>query len=163
MVPPNDNRGNRIDPKGLKLVRTPQPSSDEDEENDKPLAVNAGAIDRVIDLAFNPSREKIREVTVIDRLQGRLLPQLDLIDTLWGYVVEVAFFRQDFEEYKRVYKKKRPVPPDLIGNFIYRTAQWQKSIAGKNLERAIDIALAETETKTGEEGDYNNDSDAWKD
>ena len=42
----------------------------------------------------------------------------------------------------------------LIDEFTYRTAQWQKSVQGKNLERAIDLALAETETKTGLEDDF---------
>lgn len=120
-------------------------------EDVKPASVSLGVIDRVVDLAFNATREKIREVTSIDRIQGRLLPQLDIIGLAWGYCIEVALYRQDAQEYERVYGKQRPTPPDLIEEFTYRTAQWQKSIAGTNLKAAIDIALAETEARMGEE------------
>lgn len=112
--------------------------------------ITAGSIDKVVDLAFNPSRDKIREVTVIDRMQGRLLPQLDLIDLMWQYVIEVATFRYDEELYKTNYPESDyPIPPNLIEEFTYRTAQWQKSVGGKNLQSAIDLALAETETAGG--------------
>ena len=120
---------------------------DEKEE----VKVTAGVIERVVDLAFNATRDKIREVTSIDRIQARLLPQLDIIGLAWGYCIEVAMFRQDAAEYERVYGRQRPAPPDLIEEFTYRTAQWQKSIAGTNLKAAIDIALAETEARMGEE------------
>ena len=155
----------RISAEGLKLLRTPNiPSShDDDEENEKPTSVSAGAVEKVIDYAFNPSRDKIREVTVIDRIQGRLLPQLDLISLTWQHVIEIAAFRYDRIEYEKQHKRKYPIPPDLISEFTYRTAQWQKSVAGKNLERAIDIALAETETRSGEGDEYNAGSDDWKD
>jgi len=124
-------------------------------------SVTAGTIDRVVDLAFNPSRDKIREMTSIDRMQGRLLPQLDIIDMVWQHVIEVAFFRQNVDEYKRLFERDEPIPPALIGEFTYRTAQWQKSIQGMNLKSAIDLALAEVETR-GEEGDGVS-VDAWKD
>ncbi len=146
------------------LRRTKQAVSDATElEGGELPAVSAGAIDRVIDFAFNPSRDKIREVTIIDRIQGRLLPQLDIIALMWQNVIEIAAFRQDTVEYAKVYKRTRPVAPDLHDEFIYRTAQWQKSVAGKNLERATDIALAEIETRSGEGDDYNGGADAWKD
>ncbi len=116
-----------------------------------PVSVSAGPVDKVIELAFNPSRDKIREVTVVDRIQGRLFPQLDMINAGRAYVLEIALYRQDKEAYKEEFGRERPIPPNLLDEFIFRTAQWSKSIAGKNLERAIDIALAETEAKAGEE------------
>lgn len=126
--------------------------------NEKPepevQSVSAGAIERVIDFAFNPSREKIREVTFINAMQAKLLPQLDIVDAMWQYVIEVAAYRQDSDIYKEVFKKDRPTPPSLIDDFIYRTAQWQKSVSGQNLKSAVDLALAETEAKAGEEGDF---------
>ena len=126
----------------------------EDEELELPPAkVAAGSVDKVIDLAFNPTREKIREVTIVDRIQGRLFPQLDMINAGLLYCLEIAFFRQSPTEYEKQFKRKMPKPPNLMDEFIYRTAQWQKSISGKNLERATDIALAETEAKSGDEGD----------
>lgn len=125
----------------------------EEVSNQEPPSVSAGPIDKVIDLAFNPSRDKIREVTSIDRIQGRLLPQLDIIDMMWQYIVEISAFRQDADVYATTYKRKRPLQPNLIEEFTYRTAQWQKSIQGMNLKSAIDLALAETETRSNREED----------
>ena len=121
------------------------------EEVEEEAKVSAGAIDKVIDYAFNPTREKIREMTIIDRLQARLLPQLDLISLQWQYTIEIALYRQDSNEYKKVYKKERPTPPNLLEEYMYRVAQWQKSREGKNLDRAIDLALAETEARAGDD------------
>lgn len=140
----------KIDPASIKRNRpAPEP------EPALPPSVSAGNVDKVIDLAFNPSRDKIREVTVVDRIQGRLFPQLDMINAGRSYVMEIALYRQSTEEYEMKYKKAKPEAPNLLEEFIYRTAQWQKSIAGKNLERAIDIALAETETRGIDDGDMN--------
>jgi len=127
-------------------------SEDTEEEEPKKIEVSAGAVNRVIDLAFNPSREKIREMTSVDRMQARLLPQLDIVDIMWEYAIEVAAYRQSPVLYKQTYKRKQPSLPSLINDFIYRTAQWQKSIQGMNLKSAIDLALAETEART-EEGE----------
>ena len=128
----------------------------------RPVPVSAGAIDRVVDLAFNPSRDKIREVTSVDRVQGRLLPQLDIVDVMWQHIIEIALFRQDAGEYEQEFKRGRPIPPNLINEFTYRTAQWQKSVGGANLKSAVDIALAEVETRIEEEGGLGG-ADAWKD
>ena len=146
-------------------------SAKEDLKRNKPIGgtedevkeeakVSAGPIDKVIDLAFNPSREKIREMTVIDRLQARLLPQLDLISLQWQYTIEIALYRQNSNEYKKVYKKEQPTPPNLLEEYSYRLAQWQKSRDGKNLDRAIDLALAETEAKAGDE-EYGDKADKY--
>lgn len=128
---------------------------------EEPASVSAGPVDKVIELAFNPSREKIREMTIIDRTQGRLLPQLDIIDLMWQNSIEIAAYREDSATYLKTYHRNQPVPPNLINEFSYRTAQWQKSIAGKNLERATDIALAETEAKAGEDEDLTSDPDKY--
>ena len=133
---------------------------EEKREDVEEVKVSAGAIDKVIDYAFNPTREKIREMTIIDRLQARLLPQLDLISLQWQYSIEIALYRQDSNEYEKLYNKKQPTPPDLLEVYMYRVAQWQKSREGKNLDRAIDLALAETEAKAGEE-DFGKDADKY--
>ena len=125
-----------------------------------PASISAGPVDKVIELAFNPSRDKIREVTVVDRMQGRLFPQIDMVNMLLHYCLEISFYRQDKEEYKRKFNRTRPVPPDAMDEFLFRTAQWQKSVAGRNLDRAIDIALAETEAKAEMETPY--DADKWE-
>jgi len=149
----------KIDPTKLKRKKV---EKDEEEEKLEEPAVSS-PIDKVIDLAFNPSREKIREVTIIDRIQGRLFPLLDMINTGRLYILEVALYRQDAEEYKRKFKRAKPIPPNLLDEYIFRTAQWQKSVAGKNLERATDIALAETEVRGGEEDVFAGTKDPFKD
>jgi len=151
---PPDERP-KIDPATLKRLQGKKP-----EPPPQPPPVSAGPVERVIELAFNPTREKIREVTIIDRFQARLLPQLDIISQQWQYCIEVATYRQDSNKYKALFKRDVPVPPSPIEEYMYRVAQWQKSVAGKNLERATDIALAETETR-GEE-DEGAGGDAWK-
>ena len=119
-----------------------------------PVAVSAGPVDKVIELAFNPSRDKIREVTIIDRMQGRLFPIIDVANSLFDHCLQIATYRQSRDDYKAWYKKAKPEPLDVTGELMFRTAQWQKSVAGKNLERATDIALAETETRSPEDEDY---------
>ena len=149
----------KISPERLKRKK---PLIQETEEQEPP-SVSAGPLEKVIDYAFNPSREKIREVTIIDRVQGRLFPQMDMINYMRHYCLEIAHYRQDPEAYKETFKRPKPIPPEPLDEFLFRTAQWAKSVAGKNLERATDIALAEVETK-GMEGEENigSGSDPWK-
>jgi len=150
----------KIDPKKIKRNK---PVEEKREEDEQEVKVSAGAVDKVIDYAFNPTREKIREMTIIDRLQARLLPQLDLISLQWQYTIEIALYRQDSNEYKKIHKKSQPTPPNLLEEYTYRVAQWQKSREGKNLDRAIDLALAETEAKAGEDDFGKGADDYYKD
>jgi hypothetical protein len=115
----------------------------------------------VVALAFNSTRDKIREMTIVDRMQGRILPLLDLEAQGWEYVIEIATYRMDSNLYARLFSKPRPEQINPINEYTYRLAQWQKSVAGKNLERATDIALAETENKGDEEGDDIGRPDPW--
>jgi hypothetical protein len=159
--PSSSGNGHRtVDPALLKRTR-PVHSDDDDPTELPPPRVNAGAVDRVIDLTFNPTRDKIREVTVIDRMQGRWFPQLDMINTMRKYCMEIAQYRQNKDDYKKIFHKVKPVSPDALEEYLYRTAQWQKSVAGKNLDRALDIALAESE-RGNEEEDGMGGMDAWK-
>lgn len=132
------------------------------DEEEKPQSVSAGAVDKALDLAFNPSREKIREVTIIDRVQGRMFPLLDVINTGRQYVMEIALYRQNKDLYKVTYGQSQPIPPNLLDELLYRTAQWQKSVQGANLTKITDIALAETESRIDEEDQYGS-KDAFKD
>lgn len=140
--------------KKLNLRRAERPS-DKQVVIKPPESVSAGPVDKVIELAFNPSREKLREVTIIDRMQGRTFPLIDTMSSLFLDCIKVAAYRQSPTGYQAVFEEDQPPPLfDIMGEYLYRTAQWQKSIAGKNLERATDIALAETEKETGEEDQY---------
>lgn len=145
----------------IDTTKLKSPKTETEEELEAQPSVSAGPVDRVIELAFNPSRDKIREVTVIDFMQARLFPQLDMVNMLRRYCLEVAHFRQNPEQYKKLFKKAKPIQPDAIDELLYRTAQWQKSRDGRNLEKAVDIALAETEARAGEEEDLTRGADAW--
>ena len=155
--PPVEEVKAKIDPIVLKRTQGKRP-----EPPPPPPSVSAGPVDRVIELAFNPSREMIPGVTIIDRLQGRLLPQLSLVAMQWQYAIEVATYRQDSNKYVELYHKPVPVPYNLIEEYMYSVALWQKSIGGKNLERATDIALAETERQGDDDGGEGAGGDAWK-
>jgi hypothetical protein len=155
---PPVNKPAPIDLANLKRNR-PQPEKPPPEI---PPAANALRAS-VVELAFNPTREKIREVTIVDRVQGRLLPLLDIEAQGWEYIIEIAAYRQNSRLYEKIYDKPRPLPINPISEYTYRLAQWQKSVAGKNLERATDIALAETENKGEEEGDEGGRIDPWAD
>lgn len=147
----------RIDKSKIKRTR----GEVEEKVEEEPASVSAGAVEKALDLAFNPTREKIREVTVIDRLQGRMFPLLDVINSGQKYILEVAMYRQDEGTYRKEFNKKRPVSPNWLEELMYRTAQWQKSVQGTNLTKITDIALAEVETKAGEE-ELPGGADIWK-
>ena len=155
--PSTDSTKPKIDPLILKRTQGKRP-----DPPPNPPSVSAGPVDRVIELAFNPTREKIPEVTIIDRLQGRLLPQLTLIARQWQLTIEIAAYRQDSNKYFNVYNREKPLNYNPIEEYMYSLAQWQKSIGGKNLERATDIALAETERQGDDDGGDGGGSDAWK-
>lgn len=147
----------KVDAEELKRAKPPDDGSKPEfkpEDVSEPLG-------KVIDYAFNPTREKIREMTVIDRMQGRLLPNLDVVSMGWQYALEIALYRQNPEKYKELHKKDYPGQPNFIDEFEYRTAQWQKSIAGRNLDKATEIALAEIEIRSMEE-EEGIGADAWK-
>ena len=130
---------------------------------EEPKPVTQGSIDKVLDYAFNPSREKIREMTNIDRIQARWLPQLDVANDMWDYLDQIALYNYDPKEFEVLYKRKYPLAPNIIELFTYRTAQWQKSVAGSNLKAAIDLALSEQENKPGEYDDNGTGYDPYKD
>lgn len=151
----------QIDPTKLKRKKTGE--TEEVEEKEKAVAITAGTIEKIADLAFNASRDKIREVTVIDRMQGRMFPLLDVIHQLFGHCLEIATYRQDPKNYAVLFERKFPKPPDVVDEFMYRTAQWQKSVQGTNLTKMIDIVLAETETRGVEEEGIGGHKDLWGD
>lgn len=153
------DRRPKITPSRLKR---PAIKQDEGQKKALPEAVTAGAIDKVIDLAFNPSREKLREVTIIDRMQGRLFPLLDVINAGHQYILEVAAYRENASAYKVAFGKDRPVSPNLLDELLYRTAQWQKSVGAKNLDKLAEIALTEIEAKVAEEEGKFFSGDAWE-
>lgn len=134
----------------LDLKRTPKPEKVEEVE-EQGAKVSAGAVEKIVDLVFNPTREKIREVTIIDRLQGRLFPVIDQVNSDRAYILEIAAYRENKTEFFKTYSREKPLPPNSLDDLLYRTAQWQKSVGGINLNRATEIALTEVEAKAMED------------
>ena len=147
MVPKKEQPGIIIDPAKIKRSK---PVVEEERKADS-TSVSAGPVEKAMDLAFNPTREAIKGVTVIDRMQGRLLPLLDIQSQEWEYVIEVATYRQDAKNYAVIYGQETPVPINLYEEYMYSLALWQKSVDGINLGKITDIALAEMETKAEDE------------
>ena len=121
----------------------------------EPPAVSNPIGKSVVDLAYNPSRDKLREFTIIDSTQARLLPLLDTVNHMFQYVLEVAQYRYDPEAYRQMFAdegKEYPEQPDCIEHLIHRTAQWQKSRGGKNLEGITQLAITEKENEAQDAG-----------
>lgn len=138
----------RIDP--AKLKRALKVEKDEVVE-EQASPVSAGAVEKIVDLVFNPTREKIREVTIIDRQQGRLFPIIDQVSSDRAYILEIAAYRENKTAFKEIYGRDKPLQPNSLDDLLYRTAQWQKSVGGINLNRATEIALTEVEAKAMED------------
>jgi len=145
-----DNQGITVDPSRLKRDKPPLSVADDRPE---PMSVSAGPVDKALELAFNANRDKIREVTIIDRMQGRMFPQLDMIDTLRSYCIEIAYYRMDAKKYTEAFGKPYPVAPNALEELLHRTAQWQKSVEGINLGKLTEIAMAEMESRSTEDDD----------
>ncbi len=121
----------------------------------EPPSVSSPIGKSVVDLAYNPSNDKLREFTIIDSTQARLLPLLDTVNHMFQYVLEVAQYRYDPQAYRQIFAedgKEYPEQPDCIEHLIHRTAQWQKSRGGKNLEGITQLAVTEKENEAQEAG-----------
>ena len=148
----------RID---VSKLRRKKQEPTEDVDTERVIPVSAGPVEKAMELAFNPSDEMLPSVTVIDKFQGRLFPLIDLINIMWDDVLQVAHYRQDKDEYRRVFKRTKPISANWLWELLHSTAKWQKSIGGTNLTKITDIALAETESRAGDEGDGIGGVDAW--
>lgn len=144
-----------IDKKNLKRKKT---KTDEDGENEE-QKTTAGAIERLVDYAFNPSDEKLREMTVINRMEGMLLPIVDILGTERQNILDIVSYRYDPTAFEKIARKKYPESPDLVALFVKRKAQWNKSIEGRNLKEAINVTLADIEVRSGEEDMFGNEPD----
>ena len=134
--------------------------------------VSLGGVDKVIDLLGNPTRDKLRETTYINRYQASLFPLLDTLNRAWDYVIAQAWYIKDVKEYKKKYpklaeeaKKTRgnsiePLPPDLADELLVRISQWNRSIAGRTVEKMSDLALAQIESQM-QEDNYAANADNW--
>jgi len=128
----------------------------------EPVVVTQGAIGMVTDFMFNPTRDSIRSATVIDRMQGRFFPQLDMINLMFGYYLEMACYRENPDYYAEAFEKEYPEHPNPMEELMYRTAQWQRSVGGKTMNEGLEIVKVEKEAQA-QEDDYGRGNDPWKD
>ena len=130
-------------------------SRQQDEPEDKPLApppVSLGPAGAIVDALINTSPEKLLELTDFDRNQVSLVPQVVVIDDMWDYIEQVMAFRTDKEQFRRSTRRQHPEIPDTSGKFIHVLAQTRRSLGGKMKKALEDMALAELETKSMDDG-----------
>jgi len=117
-----------------------------------PPQVSLGPAGAIVDALINTSPEKLLELTDFDRNQVSLVPQVVVIDDIWDHLEQVMEYRTDKEHYQKAYKRKFPETPDTSGKFIHVLAQCRRSLGGKMKKALEDMALAELETKSMDDG-----------
>ena len=126
---------------------------DDTEDIEKPSPpVSLGPAGAIVDALINTSPEKLLELTDFDRNQVSLVPQVVVIDDMWDYIEQVASYRMDKDHYSKTYKRKYPETPDTSGKFVHVLAQCRRSLGGKMKKALEDMALAELETKSMDDG-----------
>lgn len=156
--PPLDPTALRRAEKPAKAVPAPQ---------QVPIPVSAGDVGKIADYVFNTSRAKMPEMTVIDRVQGRLFPQLNIISEVSKLCSAVCAYRQAEHFHKRgnsgePFRGEVPPYPDLIDEYLFRAAQWQKSVDGRNLGKGVEVLLADMETRNNAEDEGMGSGDSWR-
>jgi len=117
-----------------------------------PPPVSLGPAGAIVDALINTSPEKLLELTDFDRNQVSLVPQVVVIDDMWDYIEQVLAYRTDRERFSEVTKRRYPEIPDTSGKFVHVLAQTRRSLGGKMKKALEDMALAELETKSLDEG-----------
>jgi len=127
----------------------------DDDTNDKPSLpppVSLGPAGAIVDALINTAPEKLLELTDFDRNQVTLVPQVVVTDDMWDYVEQVLSYRDDKDNYFKVNKRRLPEIPDTSGKFVHVLAQCRRSLGGKMKKALEDMALAELETKSMDDG-----------
>jgi len=117
-----------------------------------PPPVSLGPAGAIVDALINTAPEKLLELTDFDRNQVSLVPQVVVIDDMWDYIEQVLSYRTDSGHYNKVSKRKFPEIPDTSGKFVHVLAQCRRSLGGKMKKALEDMALAELETKSMDDG-----------
>jgi len=117
-----------------------------------PPPVSLGPAGAIVDALINTSPEKLLELTDFDRNQVTLIPQVVVIDDMWDYIEQVLFYRDNKDHYHKTYKRKLPEIPDTSGKFVHVLAQCRRSLGGKMKKALEDMALAELETRSMDDG-----------
>lgn len=151
-----DDSGRDVSLEKLKSVLEQRRKSKQ-QEDDTPVAtpppqVSLGPAGAIVDALINTSPEKLLELTDFDRNQVTLVPQVVVTDDMWDYVEQVVSYRMDKEHYFKTYKRRLPNIPDTSGKFVHVLAQCRRSLGGKMKKALEDMALAELETKSMDDG-----------
>jgi len=117
-----------------------------------PSPVSLGPAGAIVDALINTAPEKLLELTDFDRNQVSLVPQVVVIDDMWDYIEQVLSYRTDSGHYNKTFKRKFPEIPDTSGKFVHVLAQCRRSLGGKMKKALEDMALAELETKSMDDG-----------
>ena len=118
-----------------------------------PPQVSLGPAGAIVDALINTSPEKMLELTDFDRNQVTLVPQVVVIDDMWDYIEQVAFYHTTNDShYFKTFHRKFPEIPDTSGKFVHVLAQCRRSLGGKMKRALEDMALAELETKSMDDG-----------
>jgi len=117
-----------------------------------PPPVSLGPAGAIVDALINTAPEKLLELTDFDRNQVSLVPQVVVIDDMWDYVEQVMTFRMNRDYYVKTFKRKFPEIPDTSRKFVHVLAQTRRSLGGKMKKALEDMALAELETKSMDDG-----------
>ena len=126
----------------------------EDDDDNKPVVpppVSLGPAGAIVDALINTSPEKLLELTDFDRNQVALVPQVVVIDDMWDYMEQVAFYRMDKEHYNKIFKRRYPEVPATSRKFVHVLAQTRRSLGGKMKKALEDMALAELETRSNDD------------
>ncbi len=131
-------------------------SRQQDDAEDRPTPsppVSLGPAGAIVDALINTSPEKLLELTDFDRNQVSLVPQVVVIDDMWDYIEQVLSYRTDSSQYPKHHQgDKSPKIPDTSGKFVHVLAQCRRSLGGKMKKALEDMALAELETKSMDDG-----------
>ncbi len=117
-----------------------------------PPPVSLGPVGAIVDALINTGPEKMLELTDLDRNQVALIPQVVVIDDMWDYIEQVTLFRSDSNYYAKLYQKRFPETPDTTGKFVQMLAKCRRSLGGKTQKALEDLALADLETRSNDDG-----------
>jgi len=136
----------------LEQRRRNRQQEDEVDVAPPPPPVSLGPAGAIVDALINTAPEKLLELTDFDRNQVSLVPQVVVIDDMWDYIEQVLSYRTDSGHYNKVFKHRFPEIPDTSGKFVHVLAQCRRSLGGKMKKALEDMALAELETKSMDDG-----------
>jgi len=136
----------------LEQRRKSKQQQEEEDPAPPPPQVSLGPAGAIVDALINTAPEKLLELTDFDRTQVALVPQVVVIDDMWDYIEQVVAYRMDKDHYQKAFKRKFPDIPDTSGRFVHVLAQCRRSLGGKMKKALEDMALAELETKSMDDG-----------